>query len=524
MNHAISNAMVSVIDRLLGLAETDPALKLGLRSVARQYLDTTKDDPVNEVVSLRPVTEPVGTMAAPASDPTAKSELPIIPYKPSLRAVNPPKVQSAMDNGFEEEPQQRAAEWTDRYLEVGDDELPMIEARCRLKAEAAEWAGSRQERLRDPSTAFQDDIAPLDHKMFDRANQLTDCFLWMCHPRAPRPIDRAGWVDVVGCFNAVAAGIGFIRALLETPVDGTMLNDAILMLAQAQSALRIAIECIDGPVDRDQKKVYRWLRTTASARTVYIPRYMRLDDPADPTTWRKLVEHIDMSHSSFKQIQQTEQLRQSLFNRVRFHIRAITSKTEYQSIQDWNTVVNCVGDLIEAGLPPSNRELRDLLLPVIEKMPDIGEIPVAFRLVLRHIDLFLATRPPVVVAADEPFNAEVEELAKLISGKTIVLIGADCRTHAKTALVVAFGLKAVDWVNTTEHQSFTSFESHVYQPDVAVVLLAIRWSSHGHGEVSGYCTKHGTPLVRLPTGYNPNMVAMQILSQCGDYLRKKYGR
>ncbi len=56
------------------------------------------------------------------------------------------------------------------------------------------------------------------------------------------------------------------------------------------------------------------------------------------------------------------------------------------------------------------------------------------------------------------------------------------------------------------------------RPDVAVVVLAIRWSSHSFGEVREFCERHGKPLVRLPGGYNPNQVAMQIMSQCSGRL------
>jgi hypothetical protein len=53
---------------------------------------------------------------------------------------------------------------------------------------------------------------------------------------------------------------------------------------------------------------------------------------------------------------------------------------------------------------------------------------------------------------------------------------------------------------------------------VAVVLLAIRWSSHGFGEVKEFCEKYSKPLVRLPGGYNANQVAHNIVTQVGERL------
>ena len=52
-----------------------------------------------------------------------------------------------------------------------------------------------------------------------------------------------------------------------------------------------------------------------------------------------------------------------------------------------------------------------------------------------------------------------------------------------------------------------------------MVLLAIRWSSHSFGDVQEFCDRHGKLLVRLPSGYNPNQVAHQILAQVGHRLR-----
>jgi hypothetical protein len=51
-----------------------------------------------------------------------------------------------------------------------------------------------------------------------------------------------------------------------------------------------------------------------------------------------------------------------------------------------------------------------------------------------------------------------------------------------------------------------------------VVLLAIRWSSHSFGDVKRFCDQFGKPLVRLPAGYSPNQVAVQILAQCSAQL------
>ena len=105
-----------------------------------------------------------------------------------------------------------------------------------------------------------------------------------------------------------------------------------------------------------------------------------------------------------------------------------------------------------------------------------------------------------------------------------MLIGAQGRRDAAGAIERAFGLGGVEWIGTSEHDSFHDFEPSIARSDVAAVLLLIRWSSHSFGEVRAVCDRHGKPLVRLPGGYNPNQIAAAILAQASDRLGQQSGR
>jgi len=113
----------------------------------------------------------------------------------------------------------------------------------------------------------------------------------------------------------------------------------------------------------------------------------------------------------------------------------------------------------------------------------------------------------------------VRRAAELLRGQTIVLIGGDRRPMAVEALTAAFDLKELIWVEGRD-QTYADFEPQVARPDVAVVILAIRWSRHGFGEVKEFCEKYNKLLVRLPGGYSPNQLAFHIMSQVGDRLGK----
>lgn len=116
-------------------------------------------------------------------------------------------------------------------------------------------------------------------------------------------------------------------------------------------------------------------------------------------------------------------------------------------------------------------------------------------------------------------NGEVFRVSKWLRGRSVVLIGGECRNRHQKAIEDQLSLKELIWIPTKHGTSVKSLVPHVARPDVAVVLLAIRWASHECGNVHGYCKLYQKPLVRLPGGYSPGQIAHQIASQSGRRLQ-----
>jgi hypothetical protein len=166
--------------------------------------------------------------------------------------------------------------------------------------------------------------------------------------------------------------------------------------------------------------------------------------------------------------------------------------------------------------------LRELLIPIHADLPELDELPQRFVLVLREINRFLEGRiSPQEVGAPAVLTSEVVEAARFLSGRSVVLIGGIRRPDAHAMLKEALKLRDLVWIETREHESIEKFEPFVARPDVALVLLAICWSSHSYGDVKRFCDRYDKPMARLPGGYNPNQVAAQILSQCSEQLTRK---
>ncbi|MFI5454068.1 MAG: hypothetical protein ACHRXM_01315 [Isosphaerales bacterium] len=321
---------------------------------------------------------------------------------------------------------------------MADWQIAQIEASCRRKAEAARWAAECQRRLRQGYDPQVEDRPP-EPEIAELADRLTDDFYWLNASDAARPADLSLLDDLGGCFEVVALALLLVREIGE---NAKVLEHVLPVIAEAQSALRAGIRRVGAADDTDQGQVFDWLKTTAARHRVYIKRFMRVDDAADPTRWTELLTRLEK---------------------------------------------------LEERHGPTGRRSQH--------------------------DHFLASGSSTAESSvsHEP-TAEVKTVARLLGGRSVVLIGGSRRPLAQESLENAFGLKELIWIETKEHQAVAAFEPLIARPDVALVLLAIRWSSHAFGDVKPLCDRHDTPLVRLPGGYNPNQVAAQVLAQCSGQL------
>lgn len=510
MNEDLMRSITTVAERLVNQAAQDDGLRDALRTLARSVLEATE----------RPLLEPAGPLLPPepgtAMPPATDAGPPNEPL-PEIVTARPPLPELTLGRSRPPEAEHRPEPPAPPTKPApADADLPAFEAHCRLKAEGIRWAATRRRRL-DDGAEFRLEVAPRDREIIERAGDL-GCYLWMSTPDFAFPREPALLENVAGCFEAVADGLALIREMLpNVESNREFFEPALDVLAEAQSALRVAIEKIDGPKDPDQFRVYDWLRGMAAREQIYIRSHMRLDDPADPANLPDIEGRIEALDTKMQEVQGRAKRRKSHFNRLRYHARLIAEATG--NGHDWRKVVGAIDDLMGEGVPPSNVEIREVLLPMLDRLPDLDEPPPGFGLVLREIDRYLASRIPTpeTTIAEAP-SAQVVEVAELLKGKSVLLIGGVRRPEAHQALKAAFGLDDLIWFETREHESIDVFEPYVARSEVALVLLAIRWSSHSYEGVKRFCERHGKPMVRLPGGYNPNQVAAQILSQCGERL------
>jgi hypothetical protein len=511
MSQKLEGTLAALLERILILTNQDAELRTHLRDLAQMVLIATDERAAvaeqkrTEVDVAERVQATLQSLEAVISDqreeqaPTASTRLPELTLGRTVPPAESPKPVYAIPRGT-------ATDFT------------LIESRCRLKAEGARWAATRRRMIADGAD-FDIETEPAQRNIIARAKELPNCFLWMNHPSGPSPSDLSLYEDLAGCFETLADAVALVKQIQDEPEIGQgEFEGALDLLAEAQSALRVAVEKIEGNPDSDQNEVFYWLRTTSNEHQILIKQFMRLDDPANPSQWSELAGRIETVDARLQEGRRRSRQRKKLLGKVR-HKASLIAAAPDNSDDHWRVVAATVEELVNNGLPTSNRELRELLVPVIEYLPDFPDLPRGFQLVLREIDRFMATCPPPESPTITQPAQQVLDAAKLLKGKAMILIGGDRRPAAFKAIKESLGLSELFWIETQDHDSIEKFEPYVARPEVAVVLLAIRWSSHSYGEVRAFCERFGKPLVRLPGGYNPNQVAAQIMSQCSDRLK-----
>ena len=403
---------------------------------------------------------------------------------------------------------------------ASNEDLPQIAERTRLKADATRWAAERQRRL-EAGEPYGGELEQRRLDLVAKARAIPRCLLWMC--RQEFTAEYPSWYeDLSGSFDAVSDLSEMLAEMTAEPEQPEGFADALRLAAEAQSALKVAVESLNpGRPDWDQLRLYHWLRSAVAERHIWVDRHMKADDPADPANWKDLRLRIQEVKESFHSLKGKDKRRKKGLNKIRYLFKQMEENPEIDREEQWTAVVQTATELVQAGLPPSNSELRESLLPSLDDLPDEIETTKEFALILREIERYLDSRTPEIdtdiVVGGGRSSAEVDRAADLLEGKAAILIGGVKRPEAAEAIEDALRLKELIWIEGRD-QSYVDFEPDVSREDVAVVLLAIRWSRHGFGGVKTYCDRYGKPLVHLPTGYNPNQIAHQILVQAGERL------
>lgn len=524
-----------LIGRLVTLAEDDSELRGLLRAAAEFLLaQLGPPDSPTAAVSEENAPEAAGTssqlaIAHPEIEASIASDAPVADTG-AVGTDDP--LQSRIERVLDE----RAAERSEATLSESDKTPPAVDsgaeaqsvadakgrmlshlaADANLKAEAARWVGERQRRLA-LGADYASEIAPGDREMLSKA-QTANVYLWMCRRDAPVPPDVSDWDQLAGNFEALADALRLNALVLEEAEISDSIDQTMALLAEAQSALRLAVDELDERTDETQRETYYWLKRTTDRRRIYLSQHMRLNDPADPMEWGSLQERCAMLYDELQGHLDARRKEGRQWGRLRYHLQRTHGADEISAKDDWTKALDAVDQLVAVGVAPSSVKLRDALLPCIDEIPDDVDASKNALLALREIDRYLASREAEAARSRDESGSvttpskEEEQVRALLAGRAVVLIGGIQRPSHKTRIEEAFQLSELVWLDGGV-VSYTDFEPAIARADVAAVILLIRWSSHGYGDVKEYCDTYDKPLIRVPAGYNPKQLAHQIIEQ-----------
>jgi hypothetical protein len=291
---------------------------------------------------------------------------------------------------------------------------------------------------------------------------------------------------------------------------------ALNLLAEAQSALRVALipTWLTLP-DKDQDDSFRYLDDSTTYEQVFIPRFMKLSDPADPAAWEELRDRIEVFAKSVEQDEEsTRQIRTSI-NKIRHHVKAIAGAPGEDRTYDWQKIESGLESLSNAGRL-REPEVIEILKPVAAHAPTGA----GFSLLGRVLESVRESGAEEEESGQErQYSAAVSKVRDMLAGSRVVIVGGERREDAVNRIRDAFELADVEWVALPEHGSTAPAEAPIRRADTRLVLVLIRLAGHLHTEeVAMFCDRHGKPLIRLPAGYNPERIAAEVLEQASGKL------
>jgi hypothetical protein len=539
MSDAINKLVMAMLEGFRAALRADPTLRAAIRDTLKDLLrelDTTDPTAVANVALVsQPPAEAGGSPIHPSGS-GASIESVALPVKDmvlrlgdteaSVRAVTPSKSveASGLPIGMMG-PQVVSEPPAQTTVPPRSTDLRECARRCRIKAAGCRWAVERR-RLLAASDDDPDAVTARDRDLFAQAKTFVDCYLWMMDPHGPSLPDDAHLETLAGCYDT-AADAAELVLLVDAAAEpaGDAAQDALRLLAETLSALRFGLSKVDRNLeDHDQRELFLWLRDQTARRHVYVARHMRLDDPADPEKWLSRVEDVARVRQSLEKRRQSEDERRKLLNRARYHAKKARDAMSPADAEDnWKRLAGAVEQIVGGGVPPSDREIRELLLPLLDDLPELDFGP-NMRAVLDEADRYLERleqeQEREQDTASRKLSATVEAARQLLAGRVAVLVGGYPREPQRRKLEEALGLAELRWVSVLHHQSLDDeLLSQCRRAETSVFLAMTRFRSHQFGpQTRSWCKQFAKVYVELPGGYGVEQVAHQVMEQASGQL------
>ena len=443
------------VETLLRRAKKDEALRAELTDVLRALLTELESPTVEPIQTLAP--EPNQEVMEMRPEVVSNPASP----KPPVNTVSPsPSTQPSP---------------------VEYPNLSGLRERLALKARACRW------RARYGYT--KDELALRERNaLLAEASDLS-CYVWTLTPYVPD--DPAVLNDLARAYELTVRAFSlFSDAIDEKGADE--------LLSYAQRTLRASVERLKPDFsDPDQFLLYRALRLDAQASQRYLAQLQLASVPLELDELAQTIDRFEEAHTARRGAEANLERHANTLRKQPGKGSSLTGlETALATLAEHGVDLERYRPLVQVAAPHADPERHPLLA---------GFAP---RAATHELD-----EPAGAFEEDSPV---VDEARTLVGGSPLLIVGGDLRAEARERLERAFGCE-VRWLETKPHTSPELLAQRL-TPELAAVILLIRWASHAYQELAPHCRELGIPLVRAPAGYSPNRLAVDLVEQAGRRL------
>ncbi|HLP83788.1 MAG TPA: hypothetical protein VK157_05515 [Phycisphaerales bacterium] len=524
----------------------EPELKTLLVALARVVLETYGEEPTtknkSEAQPAEPPSQPAVIIAKPGEVVPGKP--PIVGPRLSSEGIVPLKIGGVQMHlrvegtssdiararmSATEEAEAKGSEPKHNTATPADDLelLELIAKRTALKMQACDVA--KQRRTAEKTGEGKELTRQQTQTLIAEAKALPNCFLWMFMPGHDIPEDNV--MDMMrDCYETLhlSAKVASVFVGQGSHANIAQFTQGMKMLAEAQSGLRLILkQSWMERDDVDQYDAFMWLRRTAEVQHIFVDRFMRLDDPADPVRAPQLRDEIRALLVEAEKTSADSKATKKVLNKIKYHAQRIADEGENSDPAEWRSLQTAV-----AGLPAldgrAREQYEDMMAPIAELVEGDGvpgdvELDGAFTEAMDAIYQKRKRRAEKAAERDEAsaprYSADVLAVRGRVAGKRLVLIGGTRFPQQEQRLRDAFELADFDWISLREHASSAPMEPVIAKADTAIVVAITRLAGHHHiDDARDYARKHDKLFVQLPAGHSPEQVAKAVMEQVGDRL------
>lgn len=426
--------------------------------------------------------------------------------------------------------------------------LTTVVTRARWKAAACRLSLDKRARAAGHEDAPSGDDAAIEQRetsLRARIATLPDTSSWMLDLPFGRRLSEpdallvdddqaARLAQVADCYDTLATGAEIAIQLDEAGAFRRSPPPAFLyLLAEAQSALLQSLSDAPTRSDSDQRDVFLWLKDQTTRYRIYVDRYMRLDDPADPTGSTELVERMRRASREILDKAKQRRERSQLLSKVRYHV----GKLEHQLLEsEMESLRHALEEWERQGNDRSDRGLGETLAPLREMVAEGGEPADLIASLSTLLEQFPTRGSKPANDANEPAarrngdsaraDQTLEEISALLATRHVTLLAASDAELDEDDLAKSLGAGTLDVVRIDINGDVaerSAILDGLLEGASELFLLGVRFVPEEYQRFKEACLEREKQFVRLPGALDARAVAHQISRQVGWRLRAQQG-